>query len=97
MSFIDVAFVFPLAVAMEKKEVQFRSSIEGFPKTQLKTTETVEKNPLPDQSSRCYRGNLCSGMTSSNNTNFSNHINANSLAIMYCFAKYCKKSRMTNS
>ena len=88
MSFIDVVFVVPLAVAMEKQEVQFRNSIEGFTKEQLKTTETVEKNSLPDQSSRCCRGNGCSGMMSPN----TNKNNANSLVaiIMYCFAKYCK-------
>ena len=35
------------AIEAEKKENEFRSSIEGFPKGQLKPTETAEKNVLP--------------------------------------------------
>lgn len=34
-------------IAAEKKENEFRNSIEGFTKDQLKHAETVVKNPLP--------------------------------------------------
>jgi len=36
------------AVKQEKAELDRRESIEKFDKDQLKKTNTVEKNPLPD-------------------------------------------------
>lgn len=35
------------AIQQEKSQVQLIDGIEGFKRTSLKHTETVEKNPLP--------------------------------------------------
>ena len=38
------------AISVEKREKQFRQSIEGFPKDQLRKSLTSEKNVLPGAS-----------------------------------------------
>ena len=42
--------VFSVAISVEKREKDFRSSIEGFPKEQLRKSLTSEKNVLPGAS-----------------------------------------------
>ena len=48
--FVGVVYVLS-AVNQEKREVELRSSIEHFPKGQLRHSVTEEKNPLPDAQS----------------------------------------------
>lgn len=54
----DVSYCCVVAVKQEKAELDRRESIEKFDKEQLKKTNTVEKNSLPDSQSMKWMDRL---------------------------------------